>query len=119
MEKAHYCERFLELMVDLEVTYHVCNSLNNYFEGKSCPCSNLLPFLLRNRKSSVNILWLEDLTNCPDLEFRLQTHYNSSRKCNKETQTYNIHGLLITFTVPYLYVQFIFLSDMSQILGNP
>ena len=36
MEKAHYCERFLELMVDLEVTYHVCNSLNNYFEGKSC-----------------------------------------------------------------------------------
>ena len=31
MEKAHYCERFLELMVDLEVTYHVCNSLNNYF----------------------------------------------------------------------------------------
>lgn len=119
MEKAHYCERFLELMVDLEVTYHVCNSLNNYFEGKSCPRSNLLPFLLRNRKSSVSILWLEDLTNCPDLEFRLPTHYNSSRKCNKETQTYNIHGLLITFTVPYLYVQFIFLSDMSQILGNP
>lgn len=31
MEKAHYCERFLELMVDLEVTYHVRNSLNNYF----------------------------------------------------------------------------------------
>ena len=34
MEKAHYCERFLELMVDLEVTYHVCNSENNLFLGE-------------------------------------------------------------------------------------
>lgn len=31
MEKAHYCERFLELMVDLEVTYHVYKSSNKHF----------------------------------------------------------------------------------------